>query len=276
MSPIRIQMIDFPNAKINLGLQIKEKRPDGFHNLESIFFPVQIKDALEIIPAEKTMMNIHGIPVDGDVSQNLCLRAFNLLKADFDIPSVEINLLKNIPMGAGMGGGSSDGTFALIILNKLFNLDLSRESLHSYALNLGSDCPFFLYNSPVLAQGRGEIISPIKFSLDDYFIQIVHPGIHISTKMAFEKIIPRPLDGSLTDIISLPVNKWKDRLINDFEDSIFQNSPALGEIKRKLYENGALYSSMTGTGSAVFGIFERKVNLDSQDFPNCRIIKNYL
>lgn len=265
-------MIDFPNAKINLGLQITEKRPDGFHNLESIFFPVKVKDALEIIISDKTTMNIYGIPVDGDTSNNLCLRAYNLLKADFDLAPVQINLLKNIPTGAGMGGGSADGTFTLTLLNKLFSLDLTMSQLEGYALKLGSDCPFFLYNSPVLAQGRGEIITPLTVDLSGYEVKIVHPGIHISTKDAFSSIKPRPIQKSLAEIIAEPITEWKDSLVNDFESTVFPKFPILSEIKNGLYDKGAVYASMTGTGSAVYGVFNKGEGVVANDFPDFRVI----
>jgi 4-diphosphocytidyl-2-C-methyl-D-erythritol kinase len=254
-------MICFPSCKINLGLRITQKRADGFHALETVFFPISIKDALEIIIEPDTnaapiTFTSSGLAINGDPSDNLCFKAYGLLKKDFPtIPNIKMHLHKKIPMGAGLGGGSSDGAFTLVTLNQLFNLQLSEQVLLDYALQLGSDCPFFIINTPAFATGRGEILTPINVNLDGYRIVIVNPGIAISTKLAFSLITPKVPDTNMEDIICEPVSSWKEKLINDFEQPIFNSFPELANIKETLYQKGAVYASMTGTGSTVFGIF---------------------
>jgi 4-diphosphocytidyl-2-C-methyl-D-erythritol kinase len=254
-------MICFPSCKINLGLRITQKRADGFHALETVFFPISIKDALEIIIEPDTnaapiTFTSSGLAINGDPSDNLCFKAYGLLKKDYPtIPNIKMHLHKTIPMGAGLGGGSSDGAFTLVALNQLFNLQLSEQALLNYALQLGSDCPFFIINTPAFATGRGEILKPINLNLDGYSIVIVNPGIAISTKLAFSLITPKIPDNNLAAVIQQPISTWKDVLINDFEQPIFNSFPELANIKETLYQKGAVYASMTGTGSTVFGIF---------------------
>jgi 4-diphosphocytidyl-2-C-methyl-D-erythritol kinase len=251
-------MIQFPNCKINLGLSILAKRPDGYHELETVFYPIAISDALEILPADSLTITQSGIPVPGDPTQNLCLKAYHLLKKDFpQIPSVQMHLHKNIPMGAGLGGGSSDGTTALLILNQQFGLGLNDQQLIDYASQLGSDCPFFVYNKACHATGRGEILSPIELDLSNYQFVLVHPGIHISTAWAFQQLNPHTKTESIKAIIEKPIAEWKDYLMNDFEAAVFKAEPALSEIKSKLYQLGAIYASMSGSGSSLFGIFPK-------------------
>ena len=258
-------MICFPTCKINLGLRITQKRADEFHALETVFFPISIKDALEIIiepdaNATPITFTSSGLAINGDPSDNLCFKAYGLLKKDFPtIPNIKIHLHKQIPMGAGLGGGSADGAFTLVALNQLFNLQIPEDKLMQYALALGSDCPFFILNSPAYAKGRGEILKPINVNLDGYSIVIVNPGIVISTKLAFSLITPKIPDTNLAAIIQQPVSTWKDLLINDFEAPIFNSFPELANIKETLYQKGAVYASMTGTGSTVYGIFPTSI-----------------
>jgi 4-diphosphocytidyl-2-C-methyl-D-erythritol kinase len=254
-------MICFPSCKINLGLRITQKRADGFHALETVFYPITLWDALEIIIEPETSaapitFTSSGLAINGDPSDNLCFKAYGLLKKDYPtIPNIKMHLHKTIPMGAGLGGGSSDGAFTLVALNQLFNLEIPEQALLDYALQLGSDCPFFIINTPAFATGRGEILKPINLNLDGYSIVIVNPGIAISTKLAFSLITPKVPDTNMEAIICEPVTSWKEKLINDFEQPIFNSFPELANIKETLYQKGAVYASMTGTGSTVYGIF---------------------
>jgi 4-diphosphocytidyl-2-C-methyl-D-erythritol kinase len=251
-------MIQFPNCKINLGLSILAKRADGFHELETVFYPIAISDALEILPSEKLTLTQTGIAVPGDPDQNLCLKAYHLLKKDFpSLPSVQMHLQKNIPMGAGLGGGSSDGTSVLLILNQQFSLGLNDRQLIDYASQLGSDCPFFVYNKACHATGRGEVLNPIALDLSNYQFLLVHPGKHISTAWAFQQLNPQTKSESIQSIIEKPISEWKALLINDFEAPVFKSEPTLSEIKSKLYQLGAIYASMSGSGSSLFGIFPK-------------------
>ncbi len=253
------RMIQFPNCKINLGLSILAKRADGYHELETVFYPIALHDSLEILPADTLTLNQSGISVPGDPAQNLCLKAFHLLKKDFpQLPNVQMHLHKNIPMGAGLGGGSSDGTTAMMILNKQFSLGLNDAQLIHYASQLGSDCPFFVYNKACHATGRGEILTPIQLDLSDYQFLLVHPGIHISTAWAFQQLTPHKKIETIESIIATPINEWKNNLVNDFEIPVFKAEPILALIKEQLYELGALYASMSGSGSSLFGIFPKK------------------
>jgi 4-diphosphocytidyl-2-C-methyl-D-erythritol kinase len=257
-------LIVFPNCKINLGLQILDKRPDGFHNLSTVFYPLPLKDALEILPNstadQQVTFTSSGFAIDGDSSNNLCVKAYQLLQIKFpQLPYVAIHLHKSIPMGAGLGGGSADASFTLTLLNKQFKLGLDAPTLWDLALELGSDCPFFIHNSPCLATGRGEIITPINLNLNGYSIIVINPGIHVNTAWAFKELSQykalkvRP---PLIDIIQSPIENWKNNLINDFELPIINTHPAIGEIKETLYQNGASYAAMSGSGSSVFGLFK--------------------
>ncbi|MFM2232300.1 MAG: hypothetical protein RJB31_1001 [Bacteroidota bacterium] len=255
-------MICFPNAKINLGLRVTSKREDGFHDLDTIFFPVPLNDVLEVITpstgsADAVTFTHSGIPIPGDESSNLCIKAYYLLKKDYpDLPSILLHLHKHIPMGAGLGGGSSDGAFMLKLLNDKYKLGIGAEQLQKYALALGSDCPFFIINEPVQATGRGEIMQPISCTLSSKTMVLVCPGIHVNTADAFRKIKLSPDAPSCASVIETPIQAWKDNLINDFEEPVFNAFPEIANIKEKLYDAGALYASMTGTGSTVYGIFE--------------------
>jgi len=259
-------MIQFPHCKINLGLSILEKRKDGFHNLETVFYPVGLKDIIEITPlsnpTQEVTFSSSGIAVPGNDADNLCVKAYQLLKKDHShLPSIQMHLHKAIPMGAGLGGGSSDATAVIKILNKLFTLELSEDALLQYTAQLGSDCPFFLHEQPCHATGRGEILNPISLSLKDYQIVLIHPAISISTAWAFQQIQPAFKEKNILDIIQQPISTWKQDLINDFESPILAAHPILQSIKTELYEKGAMYASMSGSGSSFFGIFEQSTTI---------------
>ena len=258
-------MIRFPNAKINLGLHIVRKRDDGYHDLETVFHPLAIHDALEILPhtedsvsRDGVELHVSGLVVDGSGDDNICVKAWRILKRDHpDLPPVRMYLHKAIPMGAGLGGGSSDGTFALQMLASMFTLPVDADELAAYALKLGSDCPFFLVNRPAFGSGQGERLEPVPLDLSPYRILLVHPGIHVSTAQAFAGVKPATPAIHVRDIVSQPVETWKDRLVNDFEKTVFAAHPAIAGIKQALYEAGAVYASMSGSGSSVFGIFPK-------------------
>lgn len=249
-------MLDFPNAKINLGLNIIKKRPDGYHNLKSCFYPVKWSDALEILPADVQQFHTTGLPVPGMPNTNLCIKACRLLTQDYSLPPVHMHLHKVLPMGAGLGGGSADAAFTLRILNKLFELNLSVETLENYARQLGSDCAFFVQNKPVITTERGDVFMPVALDLSGYNCMIVYPGIHITTAEAYGNITPKAPAADLEELLQQNIEAWKDKLQNDFEAALFPKYPTLPLIKEKLYDAGAAYASMTGSGSAVYGLFK--------------------
>lgn len=256
-------MICFPNAKINLGLNIVSKRSDGYHNLETVFYPVPIKDALEIIVKKKQNEDTlyeAGIEIDAAPDNNLVMRALRLMRTHYNFSSVEVHLLKKIPFGAGLGGGSSDASFMLKLLNDTFHLGVSNEELAELAVQLGADCPFFIYNRPVFASGIGEKFEDIELSLKGYYFVLIKPDIYVSTKDAFANIKPQQPQVSLKEIIKHPVWEWKELMVNDFEKSVFAKFPEIEEVKEYLYGRGALYASMSGSGSSVFGIFAEEIN----------------
>ncbi len=260
-----------PNCKINLGLYILEKRSDGFHNIETVFYPVYLCDMLEINPENgKTIIQLTGEKIEGDTEQNLCMSAYRLLSADFKLPPVKIHLHKEIPSGAGLGGGSSDGAFSIKALNNIFSLNLSNEKMEEYAGRLGSDCAFFIKNKPVFAGGKGDKFFEICLSLKNYYIVIIKPEININTKEAYSLIKPDNTRKSIKEIINSPITNWKEELKNDFENVIFHKHPKLQMIKDKLYKEGAVYSSMSGSGSAVYGIFTH--NPDEADFSDYKFV----
>ena len=261
-------MVVFPNAKINIGLHVVGKRADGYHNLETIFYPVSLKDALEVIDqpddASADVLYSHsGHPVDVSTTDNLCSKAFHLLKQDFPLlPAVNIHLHKNIPMGAGLDEDSADTAFMLTLLNTKFQLGLSDETLISYALTLGSDCPFFIINKGCFATGRGEKLEPVKIDLSSYRILVVNPGIHINTGLAFKNIIPALPRFHLREVIGYPVTEWHKYITNDFETSVFKEFPVIKQIKDQLYDAGAVFALMSGSGSTVYGIFNHSETPD--------------
>lgn len=269
-------MIVFPNCKINLGLQVLGKRTDGYHNIETVFYPLPFHDVLEVIQAYGTTKNyelfLSGNKIDGDAESNLCVKAYQLLKKDFpQLSTIKIYLHKVIPAGAGLGGGSANGAFMLMLLNDKFNLKISQEQLLNYALQLGSDCPFFIINKPCFAQQRGEVLKPVQLSLSGYKLLLINPGIHINTGWAFTQISFSKSD--IKNHISLPVEQWKNHLINDFEKPVFEHHPAIKNIKDQLYTSGALYASMSGSGSTVYGIFAGNISINLKLFPAHYFIK---
>ncbi len=268
-------MITFPNCKINLGLNVISKRDDGFHNIETLFYPLSLKDVLEIIPAkEETTITISGKEVPGQVETNSCIKAYHLLKAYYPaaVTPLSIYLHKTIPAGAGLGGGSANGAFMLTLLNNYFQLKISEENLLQYALQIGSDCPFFIINKPCMASGRGEKLETHSLDLSAYSLLIVNPGIHINTAWAFEKTTPQKPTVSISETLLLPIEKWKEKLTNDFEAAVFQEHSEIGNIKDTLYNAGAIYAALSGTGSTIFGIFKEPVT-ELPSFPTHYFVK---
>jgi 4-diphosphocytidyl-2-C-methyl-D-erythritol kinase len=252
------KMIGFANAKINLGLNVLYKRADGFHELESVFYPVNIFDSLEILDANELKFSVYGIEIPGDLNDNLCIKAFNLLKSEFNISNVHIHLLKNVPFGAGLGGGSSDAALTLKMLNQKFELNLNDTQLENYAAQLGSDCAFFIKNSAQLATGRGENLKPIDLDLNEKSFLLIKPNFGISTKEAYANIRTNDNNEPIEQIVLNRVEDWQGRLKNDFEEALFPKYPVLAQIKNQLYEHSAIYAAMSGSGSTMFGIFENE------------------
>jgi 4-diphosphocytidyl-2-C-methyl-D-erythritol kinase len=268
-------VITFPNCKINLGLHVVRKRADGYHDLETVFYPLPMQDIVEVVRSEQptVQFSTSGITVDGAPSQNLCMKAYDLLKQQFDLPPVQLHLHKTIPAGAGLGGGSANAAFTLRLLNSKFNLGLSTEQLLDLALQLGSDCPFFIINKPCMATGRGEVLEPLELpQLSSYTLVIVNPGIHVATSWAFGQITPGSNGHSIRETVSRPVNTWKDGLVNVFEDPVIKAHPAVGAIKEQLYNKGAVYASMSGSGSTVFGLFTSEPVLEFSENYMVKII----
>jgi len=269
-------MINFPIAKINLGLNVVEKRPDGYHNLQTVFYPVPLKDALEVqvmdeaFPSEYDCdLKVTNITIEGDEQRNLVVRAYQLLKQDFPtLPRIHTHLWKGIPTQAGMGGGSSDCAYMLLLLNQQFHLGLTDEQLMQYAAKLGADCAFFILSRPCYAEGIGEKLQPIDLSLSGYYIAVVRPDIPVPTKEAFSRIHPHYPAQNCRETIMQPIETWRDTLINDFEESVFALHPEIGDIKQRLYDMGATYAAMSGSGSALFGLFKKQPDSLSQAFPN--------
>ena len=264
-------MITFPIAKINLGLNVVEKRPDGYHNLETVFYPVELKDALEVQVMDEQFpspydcdLKVTNIAIEGDEQRNLVARAYQVLKQDFPhLPRVHAHLYKAIPTQAGMGGGSSDGAAMLLLLNQMFSLGLTEQQLIGYAARLGADCPIFILNRPAYAEGIGERLQPMDVNLRGYYLGVVRPDIPVPTKEAFSRIVPRRPQKNCREIVAQPVDTWRDELTNDFEQSVFALHPEIGAVKERLYDMGAVYAAMSGSGSALFGIFRQAPDLDS-------------
>ncbi|MBS1774850.1 MAG: 4-(cytidine 5'-diphospho)-2-C-methyl-D-erythritol kinase [Bacteroidetes bacterium] len=253
-------MLSFPNGKINIGLFITEKRADGYHNLETVFYPAPVKDILEFVETEQeASMTTTGLPLNNQIADNLVWKAYQLLKELFPqrVLPLEIHLHKTIPTGAGLGGGSADSAFMLKMLNDHFRLHLSVEDLCELALKLGSDCPYFIYNSPQFATGRGELMQTLPIDLTDFHLQIKYTSVHVSTAKAFQLIKPKPAPFDLRNLVHLSILEWKQFVFNDFEEPVFMMHPELADMKQQLYDEGALFASMTGSGSAFFGIFPK-------------------
>ena len=261
-------MITFPNAKINLGLNVVEKRADGYHNIETVFYPINLQDALEVNRLENGTepyrLHVKGTLLDGAPEDNLVVKAYLLLREKYHLPPVDIHLYKHIPTGAGLGGGSADGAFMLKLLNEKFQIGLTVQEMEEYAARIGADCAFFVRNQPVFATGIGNIFEPVTCSLSDYRLVLVKPQNAISTNEAYSRIKPHYPEKSVKEIIRQPVETWKDELKNDFEESVFALYPDIAAIKDKMYDLGAVYASMTGSGSAVYGIFRKRIeNIDA-------------
>ena len=263
-------MITFPHAKINIGLQVTERRPDGYHNLDTVFYPIPIQDALEVVVAEDAdydcRLHISGITIEGEMDNNLVVRAYRLLACDYTLPSVDIYLHKHIPTGAGLGGGSADASFMLRLLNDMFELGIAMEQLESYATKLGADCPFFITSKPVYATGIGNEFHPIELDLSGWYIVVVKPDVFVSTKEAYSMVKPEKPEVTLDEKIVHPITEWRETISNDFEKGIFALHPELAESKEKLYALGAKYAAMSGSGSALFGLFEAPVEEIEKQF----------
>ena len=260
-------MITFPNAKINLGLDIVEKRPDGYHNLETVFYPIPLCDILEITPAKELdapdyTFTMYNAVFEGCDDDNLVIKAYKALAADHKLPKVDISLYKHIPTGAGLGGGSADAAFALKMLNEIAALELTAEELRTYAARIGADCAFFIDNTPAYATGIGNILTPTECSIEGYYLVIVKPDVHVSTKDAYALVTPQKPEQQLTEIAARPIHEWKEAMKNDFEKSIFAKHPEMEKIKEELYSMGAVYASMSGSGSSFFGIFKEEQDID--------------
>ncbi len=269
-------MIVFSNCKINIGLYITSRRDDGYHNIETVFYPLPLYDVLELMDAHETALTLKGIPIPGSTQDNIVLKAYHLLKKDFPaLPPVHFYLLKNIPPGAGLGAGSANGAAALTALNKKFALSLSTDQLINYALQLGSDCPFFIINQPCFAAGRGEQMQAVALNLAAYKIIVINPGIHISTPWAFQQITPGPAKISLQQSIFTPVKEWKNMIINDFEAPVFKAYPEIASIKNKLYEAGAAFALMSGSGSTVYALFAADA-YPSLNFPDHYFVRSLM
>lgn len=264
-------MITKPICKINLGLNVVEKRPDGYHNLETVFYPVPIYDTLEVFPMDPLFpsdvdcdLKVTNIHIEGNEQNNLVVRAYNLLKQDFPtLPRIHIHLYKDIPTQAGMGGGSSDCGFMITLLNKMFNLGLSEQQMINYAARLGADCAFFILNRPAYAEGIGEKLQSIDLDLSGWYLVVIRPDIPVSTKEAFSLITPQHPATSCREIVMNPIDTWRNTLTNDFEKSVFALYPKIGAIKERLYNQGAVYAAMSGSGSSLYALFRHPINLDS-------------
>lgn len=257
-------MICFPNAKINLGLHVVGKRPDGYHNIETLFYPIPLCDALEVVEADAFSFSQNGLSMDCPVEKNLAVKALRLMEEQYRLPPLEVHLLKKIPFGAGLGGGSSDAAFMLKLLNDFGKLGLSVNQLEEMASVLGADCPFFIRNTPVLATGTGSIFESVDLSLKGYHLCLVKPDVYVSTPEAYAGVTPKEPERSLRDIVSMDVSEWKEVLINDFEASVFNRFPVIQSIKERLYSCGAAYASMSGSGSSVYGLFKTPVSLEKE------------
>jgi len=255
-------MLYYSNAKINLGLNIVKKRDDGFHNIETVFYPLGIEDALEFVESEKLELTSSGIKVDCELDHNLIIKAYRLLQNDFQLPTLKFHFHKIIPFGAGLGGGSANAASTLIALNQFYKLELNQNQLTAYAQQLGADCAFFIKNCPVYAEQKGDVFEDLNLDLSSYYILLIHPGFGVSTVEAYAGVHPQVPMVSVKDIIQKPIESWKTELVNDFESGIFKAYPILIELKEKMYQEGAIYASMSGSGSSIFGIFKTKPSPD--------------
>jgi len=263
-------VIVFPNAKINLGLNVVNKRPDGYHNIETIFYPVPVKDALEIVEAKgDETFTLAGIPIEAKAPDNLVIRALQLIRKRYPIPPLDIYLMKGIPFGAGLGGGSADAAYMLKLVNQYCKLEIPDKTLEELAATIGADCPFFIQNKPVFATGIGNIFTPVNLSLKGYYFGLVKPNIMVSTPEAYSLVTPRHPSVSLKEIIQKPIHEWRELMVNDFEKSVFKQYAVIRDLKSFFYERGAVYASMSGSGSSVFGLFRKQPDFYLKDiFPD--------
>jgi 4-diphosphocytidyl-2-C-methyl-D-erythritol kinase len=261
-------MIVFPNAKINIGLNITARRADGYHNIETIFYPVRIFDALEVLPGDKLTFQSSGLDIPGNEDDNLCIKGYHLLSKDYKLPPLNIFLHKHIPIGAGLGGGSADAGFFIKLLNEQFNLKLTTDQMMNYARRLGADCAFFVQNKPVFAFEKGDQFEAIRLDLSKYHLVLVMPPAHVSTSEAYRGVKPTEVKHSLYDLILEPIQEWRRFIKNDFEESVFKNHAIIRGVKATLYEAGAIYVSMSGSGASVFGIFNEKPDLSALEEDN--------
>ncbi|MBR3456094.1 MAG: 4-(cytidine 5'-diphospho)-2-C-methyl-D-erythritol kinase [Bacteroidaceae bacterium] len=263
----------YPNAKLNIGLNIVERRPDGYHNIETIFYPIGLHDTIEMEfsegSSETCSLEIDGNPIEGEIEDNLIVKAYHLLSKDFKLPSVSIRLDKRVPTGAGLGGGSADAAYTLRMLNESCQLCLTTEQLEDYAVRLGADCPFFIRNTPVFATGIGNVFTPVNLSLQGKYLVLVKPDVFVSTRDAYAAVKPQRPSISLPQLIGMPIEQWREKVVNDFEASVFPKFPEIKVIKDRLYDLGAVYASMSGSGSSVFGIFNEEPKLASDEFNGC-------
>ncbi len=268
-------MITYPNAKINIGLYVTKRRPDGYHNLQTVFYPIPLRDTLEVsVPKLATApftLQMPGRKIDCAPEKNLVVRAYNALKSDFDLPPVDISLSKRIPTGAGMGGGSSDAAFMLKALNELFDLQLSDEELKARAAKLGADCAFFIENNPAYATGIGDILTPISLNLSGWCLTLVKPQAAVSTAEAYAHVTPGQPEHDLLTALQQPVETWRETVKNDFEASVFDAHPEIGVIKETLYDMGATYAAMSGSGSTVYAISRQPLDSVVKVFTDCYV-----
>lgn len=258
-------MVTFANAKINIGLQVLRRREDGYHDVETIFYPLDVYDVLEVVEASETRFFPSGREIPGGDGNNLCLKAYELLRSRYDLPPVHIYLHKVIPIGAGLGGGSADAAFVLKSANAKFGLGLDKSQLMDLARQLGADCAFFIRNTPALASGIGDVFQDVKLDLSSYQLVVIAPDVHISTVEAYGMVVPNPVGGKLAAAATLPVEKWRDAIVNDFEAGIFSKYPEIADIKEFLYGKGAVFAAMSGSGSSVYGLFNERVTLQGLD-----------
>ncbi len=265
-------MIYYPNAKINIGLNVVEKRPDGYHNLETVFYPIKLQDAMEMnvvedeVPECGYKLKVSGNILDGTPEDNLVVKAYKLLKSDFNLPTLGFTVFKHIPTGAGLGGGSADAAFTIRAINEKFRLGLSDEDMERYAARLGADCPFFIKNAPVLASGIGNVFHNINLSLKGHTLVLIKPDIFVSTVDAYRNVVPHRPEHALSELLAKPIETWKDTVVNDFEKSVFVKFPEIAAIKDKLYDLGAEYAAMSGSGSSVYGIFKKTIDFIDETF----------
>jgi 4-diphosphocytidyl-2-C-methyl-D-erythritol kinase len=263
-------MLVFSSCKINLGLHIVEKRSDGFHNIETVFYPLSWCDAIEVLEStdnQQFKINFSGISIPGDSKDNILVKAYDLVKKDHALPAIRVHLFKNVSMGAGLGGGSANAVNFIHLLDKKFDLKIAASKKMEYAKQLGSDCAFFVEKKAVLAKEKGDVFEPVKIDLSNYYILVVYPNVHSDTKMAYAGVMPKkPLQNIKTIIETKPIEQWKGNLTNDFENSVFKQLPQLKILKEDLYRSGAIYASMSGSGSAVFGIFKQKPTIDLKNY----------